>query len=133
MRRHLLLVAALSLLPVGALAADAAPAPAASPQSAADGIVGRWKTSDGDAVVAISGGPSGYVGVIVESPKDPALAGQQMFRGLVYDAKNAAWSGEVYAPKRKEYLPAVITLSGEGFVLKAGSGLRSKKITWSRA
>jgi|WetSurMetagenome_2_1015567.scaffolds.fasta_scaffold62049_4 hypothetical protein len=56
----------------------------------------------------------------------------QMFRGLVYDATRAEWSGEVYAVKMGEFVPAVIRLSKDGFVLTAGSGFFSRKMTWVR-
>jgi hypothetical protein len=135
MRRSLLLVVTLSVLPVNSLAADAAvPPPAASePQASADAILGRWKPSDDDVVVAISRNAGGFGGVVAESPSHPKLPGTQMFRGLVYDAARAEWSGEVYAVKKGEFVPAVIRLSKDGFLLTAGSGFFSKKMTWIRA
>jgi uncharacterized protein (DUF2147 family) len=135
MRSSLLLLLTLSLPPVNALPADAvASAPQASePQGPADAILGRWKLSDDDVVVAISRSPGGYGGVAVESPSHPALPGKQMFRGLAYDATRAEWSGEVYAVKKGEFVPAVIKLSKDGFVLTAGKGFLTKTMTWTRA
>jgi uncharacterized protein (DUF2147 family) len=134
MRRSLLLVVALSLLPVHAVAADPAAPPAATlaPAPAADAILGRWKPPEDEVVVAITKGPSGYEGAIVESPKNPSAAGKQMFRGLVYDASRAEWTGEVFAVKKGEWVPAAIKLSKEGFLLTAGKGFFSRKLTWTR-
>ena len=135
MRWSLPLVASLTLLPVGASPADpSAPPPVASEAKApADAILGRWKPSEGDILATISKGPDGYGGDIVASPEKPALVGKPMFRGLVYDAKRAEWTGEVFAVKKGEFVPAVIRLSSEGFVLTAGKGFLSRKITWTRA
>jgi uncharacterized protein (DUF2147 family) len=135
MRSSLLLLVTLSVLPVNAPAADAPGSPPAAneAQAPADSILGRWKPSDDDVVVAISRNGAGYGGVVAESPSHPKLPGTQMFRGLVYDAARAEWSGEVFAVKKGEFVPAVIRLSKDGFVLTAGSGLFSKKMTWIRA
>ena len=135
MHRSLLLVVTLSVLPASPLAADTAASPPAvtEPQSAADAILGRWKPSDDDVVVVMSRSAGGYGGVATESPSHPKLPGTQMFRGLVYDAGRGEWSGEVYAVKKGEFVPAVIRLSKDGFVLTAGSGFFSKKMTWIRA
>jgi hypothetical protein len=135
MRWSLLLLVTLSVLPVNVHAADAIPSSpqASEPRAPADAILGRWKLSDDDVVVAISGTPGGYGGPVVESPGHPALPGKQMFRGLVYDATRAEWAGEVFAVKKGEFVPAVVKLSKDGFVLTAGKGFLSKKMTWIRA
>ncbi len=135
MRMPMFLIAALSVLPVNATAADTiAPSPqAAETKLPGDGIVGRWKPAEDNVVVAITRSQTGYAGSIVESPEKPSLAGQQMFRGLVFDAARSEWTGEVYAVKKGEFVPAVIRLSSDGFVLTAGKGFFSKKIGWTRA
>jgi hypothetical protein len=56
-----------------------------------------------------------------------------MRRALVYDAKAAQWTGEAYAVKKGEFVPAVIRLSTGGFVLTAGKGFMSSKLDWTRA
>jgi uncharacterized protein (DUF2147 family) len=127
MRWSLPLILSLSLLPASALPADAPAAPAPG-----DAILGRWKPSGEDVVVAISASGGGYGGAFVVAPANPSLAGKPMFRGLVYDGKKGEWSGEVFAVKKGEFVPAVIRLSGEGFVLTAGKGFMSKKVTWTR-
>jgi len=135
MRRSLLLALSLSILPVGASPADTTVStPAANAaQAPADAILGKWKAPEGDAVVAISKVDGGFGGTVVESPQKPELVGKPMFRGLVYDAKAAQWSGEVFAVKKGEFVPAVIRLSAGGFVLTAGKGFMSKKLNWTRA
>ncbi len=134
MRRSLLLAVSLSLLPVGASPADtSAPPPAATAATApADAILGRWKAPEGEVVVSIAKVDGSFGGSVVESPKNPALTGKPMFRGLVYDPKAAQWTGEVYAVKKGEFVPAVIRLAGDGFVLTAGKGFMSKKLNWTR-
>jgi uncharacterized protein (DUF2147 family) len=131
-RLHLLLVLSLSVLPAAARAADASPQPAATAAAPGDAIVGRWKADEGGVVAAITANSGKYEGVVVTSPEKPALVGKPMFRGLVYDAAGAQWTGEVYAPKRDEFVPATLTLSKDGFVLKAGKGLMSKKMNWTK-
>ncbi len=128
------LLVSLSLLPSTARPAEASPQPAAAAaRSPGDAIVGRWKASEGGVVATISAAADGkYAGVVVESPEKPALVGKPMFRGLAFDAGSSEWSGEVYAPKRDEFVPATIQLSKDGFVLKAGKGLMSKKMTWTK-
>jgi uncharacterized protein (DUF2147 family) len=134
MRHSLLLAASLSLLPVVVGATDSsAPPPAANAtQAPADAILGRWKAPEGGVVVSISRDAGGLGGSVVESPEKPELVGKPMFRSLVYDAKAAEWTGEVYAVKRGEFVPAVIKLSSDGFVLTAGKGFFSKKLNWTR-
>jgi hypothetical protein len=84
-------------------------------------------------VVVVSRAGAGYAGVIAESPEKPALVGTPMFRGLAYDAGRGEWTGEVYAVKKGEFVPASIRLSTRGFDLTAGKGLFSKKLAWTRA
>lgn len=132
-RLQLLLVLSLSLLPAAARAADASPQPTATAAVApGDALVGRWKADEGGLVAAISAAGGKYEGVVVASPEKPALVGKPMFRGLVYDAAGARWTGEVYAPRRDAFVPAAITLSTDGFVLKAGKGLMSKTMNWTK-
>ncbi len=135
MRRSLLLAVSLSILPVGANPADTTVSPpaAGAAQAPADAILGRWKAPEGDVVVAISKVDGGFGGSVVESPQNPGLAGKPMFRGLVYDARSTQWTGEVYAVKKGEWVPAVIRLSSAGFVLTAGKGFMSRKLDWTRA
>jgi len=135
MRLSLLVVLSLVVLPVNARPAEAAaPAPQASAAKApADAILGRWKAPEGGVVVSIASGSAGYGGPVVESPGKPALVGQPMFRGLAYDAARATWTGEVFAVKRGEFVPAVIRLTKDGFELTAGKGFLSKKLAWTRA
>jgi uncharacterized protein (DUF2147 family) len=121
-----------SLLPATARPADASPKPAAAAASPGDALVGRWKASEGGLVATISVADGKYAGVVVESPEKPALVGKPMFRGLAYDAGSSAWSGEVYAPKRDEFVPATIHLAKDGFVLKAGKGFMSKTMNWTK-
>jgi uncharacterized protein (DUF2147 family) len=127
-----LLVASLVVLPVNALPSDAAPSAQAA-RAPADAILGRWKAPEGGVVVAIVANPGGYGGAAVESPEKPNLVGKPMFRGLTYDAAAARWTGEVFAVKRGEFVPAVIRLTKDGFELTAGQGFLSKKLSWTRA
>jgi len=122
-RRSLLLALALSILPLTASPAD----------SPADAILGKWKAPEGDVVVAISKVDGGFGGSVLESPQKPELVGKPMFRGLVYDAGAAQWTGEVYAVKKGEFVPAAIRLSTGGFVLTAGKGFMSRKLDWTRS
>lgn len=134
--RHpsLLLVASLLLLPVDALPADAvAPAPQATAAAApADALLGRWKAPEGGVVVDIARDAGALGGVVVESPEKASLVGKPMFRGLTYDAARAEWSGEVFAVKKGEFVPAVIRLTKTGFELTAGKGFLSRKLAWTR-
>ncbi len=133
--RPTLLVLALVVLPVKALPADApAPGPVATQAaSPADAILGRWKAPEGGVVVAISRDAGALGGVVVESPEKATLVGKPMFRGLTYDAARAEWSGEVFAVKKGEFVPAVIRLTKSGFELTAGKGFLSRKLAWTRA
>ncbi len=134
MTRLLLLTLALSVVPVAARPADAptppVPGAAASP---GDAILGRWKADEGGLVATISVNAGTYEGVVAESPEKPALVGKPMFRGLAYDPKSSTWSGEVYAPRKDAFVPATIRLSGGAMVLKAGKGLMSKTMSWTRS
>jgi uncharacterized protein (DUF2147 family) len=134
MRLSLIVAVSLVVLPVTALPADAAaPSPQASAAKApADAILGRWKAPEAGVVVALSSSPDGYGGPVVESPEKPALVGKPMFRGLTFDAARATWTGEVFAVKKGEFVPAVIRLTKDGFELTAGRGFLSKKMTWTR-
>jgi uncharacterized protein (DUF2147 family) len=134
MRLSLIVFLPLVALPVASLPADAAvPPPAASAATApADALLGRWKAPEGGVVVAVSGSPGGYGGVVVESPEKASLVGKPMFRGLTYDAARAAWTGEVFSVKKGEFVPAVIRLTKEGFELTAGKGFLSRKLSWTR-
>jgi uncharacterized protein (DUF2147 family) len=132
--RILIVAASLLVLPVTALSADAAssPPPASATPAPADALLGRWKAPEGGVVVDISGGAGGYGGVVVESPEKAALVGKPMFRGLTYDAGRATWTGEVFAVKKGEFVPAAIRLTKDGFELTAGKGFLSRKLAWTR-
>ncbi len=133
MTRFLLLTLALSVLPVAAHPADAPTHPVAgAAASPGDAILGRWKADEGGLVATISASAGKYEGVVAESPEKPALVGKPMFRGLTYDPGSATWTGEVYAPRKDAFVPATIHLSGGGLVLKAGKGLMSKTMNWTR-
>ncbi|MGA8891762.1 MAG: hypothetical protein WB493_09350 [Anaeromyxobacteraceae bacterium] len=132
--RIVIVAASLVALPVIAFAAEAAspPSPASANPVPADALVGRWKAPEGGVVVAISAGPGGHGGVVVESPEKPALVGKPMFRALGYDPARAVWTGEVFAVRKGEFVPAEIRLTKDGFELTAGRGFLSKKLAWTR-
>ncbi len=133
MTRLLLLALTLSVVPVAARPADAPALPAAgAAASPGDAILGRWKAAEGGLVATISGNAGKYEGVVAESTEKPALVGKPMFRGLTYDSRSSTWTGEVYAPRKDAFVPATIRLSDGGLVLKAGKGLMSKTMSWTR-
>jgi len=131
---------ALILVTLLASTANAAPAsvlPPAQPaeDQAGDGsaILGKWKLVDQALVVEIAKSGSGYAGTVVESPQGPALVGKVFLRGISYDAAHGEWRGEIYAPKRSEYVPMTAKRKGAGVLLMtAGNGIVSKELTWNR-
>ncbi len=141
-RMALLFASGFLLVGVLATASPAQAAPTASggdvtpleaPPGGADAILGRWRPSGEDAVVEISRVGAVYVGTLVASPQRPEGVGKPLLRGLTYDASKARWSGEVYAPKRNQWVPAVIRIQdARTFVLTAGGGLITKDLAWSR-
>jgi uncharacterized protein (DUF2147 family) len=101
--------------------------------SPADAILGAWASPERESVVEVTKTEHGYGGVVV-SAKSSALVGKQLFRGLAYDASHGTWSGEVFAPKRGEFLPATFSARADGSLsMTAGKGLVSKTILWTRA
>ncbi len=94
--------------------------------AAPDALVGDWSPPDRDVVVHLA-----QVGARWEGTA-PADGGQlTVLKDLTWDGKT--WRGEVWAPKRKAFVPAVIRLeSPDTFVLTAGSGLLSKEVVWRR-
>jgi uncharacterized protein (DUF2147 family) len=98
--------------------------------SEGDALVGTWKPDDREVVVGITRVGAGY------AARAPAPDGGSvdLFRGVVWDAASKTWKGELYAPKRKEWLGAVLRLEGaDTLVLKVGSGFFSKELTWRRS
>jgi uncharacterized protein (DUF2147 family) len=117
MRKAVLLVAVVAFVP--ALAAEQSP----------DAIVGSWKPADHEVAVKIIKAGATYTGSAIGSDGQT----QEIFKALSWDAAAQVWKGEVYAPKRKSYFPAVVRLQGsDSFVLTAGSGAFSKETTWTR-
>lgn len=103
------------------------------PTSPADAILGAWASPDRESVVTVTKTDHGYMGVVV-SAKSSALVGKLMFRGLMYDAAHRTWTGEVFAPKRGEFVPATFSAKADGSLsMTAGKGLFSKTILWTRA
>lgn len=113
---------------------EGAPAPQPAESNGSDAIVGRWRPDGKDVIVAITKQGTSYGGVVVESGKQPELVGKALLRGLTYDAGRAAWVGEVFAPKRGEWVRAMLQMVGPAsMTLTAGWGLFSKKVSWIRA
>jgi hypothetical protein len=94
--------------------------------AAPDALVGDWSPADRDVVVHVGQVGSRYEGT---TTGDGGLV--TVLKGLTWDGKT--WRGEVWAPKRKEFLPAVVRLeSPDTFVLTAGTGLLSRDVVWRR-
>jgi uncharacterized protein (DUF2147 family) len=112
-----------------ALAAALVGAAALAAGSEGDALVGTWKPDDREVVVGLTRVGAGF------SAAAPAPDGGsvELFRGVVWDAASKTWKGELYAPKRKEWLGAVLRLEGaDTLVLEVGSGFFGKKLTWRR-
>ena len=93
-----------------------------------DALTGDWKPDDRDVVVHIGKAGAGYEGIA-------DAGGRQLtvLKGLTWDDAGKAWRGEVWAPKRQAYFPAVIRLAGpDTFVMRAGTGLLAREVTWRR-
>jgi uncharacterized protein (DUF2147 family) len=100
--------------------------------SAADAILGSWASPEGESVVEVTKTEQGYIGVVVRA-KAAALVGKQLFRNLKYDAARGTWGGDVFAPKRDEFLTATFAANADGsLTMTAGKGLFSKTIRWTR-
>ncbi len=103
------------------------------PTSPADAILGAWASPERESVVEVTKTDHVYLGVVVSS-KSSALVGKPLFRNITYDAAHGTWNGEVFAPKRGEFVPATFSAKPDGSLsMTAGKGLFSKTILWTRA
>jgi uncharacterized protein (DUF2147 family) len=131
------LLAGLVLTLASTFAASAGAAPPIDPRpeqpadgADADAIVGRWKLPDQELVVAVAKTRSGYEGTVVDSPKAPALVGKVFLRSITFEA--GSFRGELYAPKREEYVPMTATRKGDTLEMHVGKGMMSKDLTWQK-
>jgi uncharacterized protein (DUF2147 family) len=93
-----------------------------------DALIGDWKPADREVVVHIGKAGARYEGTTSADGGEVTI-----LKGLTWDDASKVWRGEVWAPKRKAFYPAVIRLEApDTFVLKAGTGLLSQEVTWHR-
>jgi uncharacterized protein (DUF2147 family) len=133
---HVALAVAWSLVATSAEASPLTTLPeglADGPISPADAILGAWASPEREIVIDVTKAAHGYVGVVVRA-KSSALVGQRLLRGVTYDAAYGTWKGEVFAPKKGEYLPATFAVRADGsLAMTAGTGPFSKTVLWTRA
>jgi hypothetical protein len=126
----LLLGAALSATACHPAYAEASPG---KPQPAA--IAGTWRPQVGKRLVVRieQAADVTFSGVVTAAPDDK-LVGKPLLRGITYDAKADEWRGEVFAPRKRSFVPARLKMTQPTtFVLTAGSGALTKDFTWERA
>ena len=105
---------------------------AAEPPAEADAIVGRWKLPDGFVVEVVKDG-AGYAGKVFKSDEHPKLLGIPLLRGVAWDGSQHEWHGELYAIKRREWVPMVAKLKPDGtWLMTAGKAPFTKDLTWTR-
>jgi hypothetical protein len=110
------------------LLAGPPPAPATSLAAPAS-LAGDWVLEGGDLVIRISEGPDSAAGVVLNGPEK--LRGRPFLRDLVR-GPDGGWRGELFAPRQEAFVPVTARLEDGVLKMKAGSGLRSRELTWRR-
>jgi hypothetical protein len=122
-------VAIAMLVLLAAPCAVAAP----SPPAAADAILGRWKHPDEDIVVELIKSGARYIGKVVRWTDQPRRVGTELLRGVTFDREHAEWRGELFAVRRKRFVPMKARIDARGALLMtAGSRLFTKDLIWMR-
>ncbi len=99
----------------------------------ADSIVGKWKDTEGTAVVRIESKGGYYEGVVVEDAENPGVVSTTVFKNLVYDSGEGVWKGTIYSIKKKKEFDVKIQMADSGnFTMTVKAGLGSKKLDWDR-
>lgn len=99
----------------------------------APGVIGRWSLPDRpDVIVEVREVGATLQAVVVAAP-DAAFVGQQLLRGVTFDAKQGHWAGEFYAPRRKLWIQATLRVDGDALLIEGSLGPLSKSVRWRRA
>jgi uncharacterized protein (DUF2147 family) len=94
-------------------------------------LLGTWALDGQEIVVRIERAGAALSGTVVSSAA-AALRGTTVLRGLTRNT-GGGWSGEIYAPRRADYVPCRVRLGDDGrLTMTAGSGLATKTLTWRR-
>ncbi len=105
------------LLSVASLSAQTSPA-------------GVWNTGSDNTKVEITEVDGSYVAQLISSDNADAKIGKQLMKGIKLDGKE--WKGQIYAPKKGEWMDATLTPKGDLLEIKVGSGFMSKTLKWKK-
>lgn len=91
---------------------------------------GVWNTGQDNTLVEITNVEGRYIGKLISSDSPDAKIGNLLLKDL--KSVGGVWKGQLYAPKRGAWYDATVEAKGDRLIIKVGSGLTSKTITWTR-